>query len=51
MSDVAQEIHAKGRERPIYRKRNEKERATSSLWIEDQAAGWMVPGDLLKWNS
>lgn len=33
------------------RKERERERATSPLWIEDQAAGWRVPRDLLKWNS
>lgn len=35
MSEGAEETHA-------------RERATSPLWFEDQAAGWMVPRDLLK---
>lgn len=26
-------------------------KATSPLWFEDEAAGWMLPGDLLKRNS
>lgn len=33
------------------KRRKVRDSNKSPLWFEDEAAGWMVPGDLLKRNS